>query len=413
MLIDASSVQGRAARLVEEGARLRAIGLEQRADSLARAAAHLSALGADPGAIARLAESSGLGAEMTRWALETTLASVRPEALVALGRAALEPAHPGARAVPARLSALVLSGNVLTAPVRAMFVPLLLGVPVLAKASSRDDLLPRLILEALDAAGGGLAEGCDVVTLAGDSSVTATLFDQADVVSVYGSDATVRAVRASAPATAEVVAHGHGLGVVYVDGVPASGEPLSSLGRAIGEDVAAYDQRGCLSPHVVYARGTDADGERLAEAIHDALAALATERPRGALPLASGAAQVQWRGVAAVRGTLLEGDGFSVSYEAEHPRRLSPGYRNVAVHRCEGVAALAEALGPLGVHLKALGFGGEAIDPAALARALPPPLAPRLSPVGTMQTPPIDALADGRAATYGFVRYVETDVRRR
>lgn len=407
MLTDTSSVQFRASRLVDGAHGLFALGLERRAASLARAAERLRALATEPTTLEALAESSGLGVEMTRWALDSTLETVDEATLLALGRSALEAGAPRALPVPARLCAVVLSGNVLTAPVRAMLTPLIVGAPVLAKASSREDALPRLVLDALHEADPAIGAACDVLTLKGDSPSTPALFDQADVISVYGSDATVRAVRAAAPATAEVVAHGHGIGAAYVDGVPEYGEALDALARAIGEDVAAYDQRGCLSPHAVFARGGEGDARRLAEALHGALATLATERPRGKLPLASGSAQVQWRGVAAARGTLHEGDGFAVSYEGEHALRLSPGYRNVAVHRCGDVAGLVAALRPLGVHLKALGVGGDAGQADEVAVSLPPPLAPRLSALGAMQRPPFDAFADGRPATYGLVRYVE------
>lgn len=409
MLIDLSSVQARASRLVGVGQELFELGLERRARSLARAAEHLRALGAEPAVLARLAESSGLSVEMTRWALESTLETVDATTLLGVGRAALE-LHPTLRPVPARLCAIVLSGNVLTAPVRAMLLPLLVGVPVLAKASTREDVLPKLLLDSLEETDPALGAACDVITLQGDSPSTGALFDQADAISVYGSDATVRAVRAAAPATSEVIAHGHGIGVAYVDGVPTSADELDAVARPLGEDVAAYDQRGCLSPHAIFVRGPEEDAKRLARAVHEALAALAIERPRGRLPLSSASAQLQWRGVAAARGELHEGDGFAVSYEGEHSLRISPGYRNVAVHRCAGVDALVDALCPFGVHLKALGVGGAAVRAREVAKALEAPLAPTLCALGAMQRPRFGALADGHPPAYGLVRFVETDL---
>jgi hypothetical protein len=125
------------------------------------------------------------------------------------------------------------------------------------------------------------------------------------------------------------------------------------------------------------------------------------------LPTEVGAAQLQWRGVAAARGELFERDGYAVSWEGDSPLRLSPGWRNVSVLECGGAADLGRRLTPLGVHLKALAVAGDEPARRAVAQALPSPLAPRISAPGEMQTPPIDALADGASPWTGLVRWIE------
>jgi hypothetical protein len=407
MLIDASSAAGRAARLVESAPGLAALGLERRARSLAAAAERLLSVGRGRAHLERLAQSSGLDEAMVRWALETTLETARADVLLRLGEAALGAAGPGARPVPARLSAVILSANVFTAPLRALFIPLLVGVPVFAKASAREAVFPGLLGRALAATDPELGASLDVITAEGHSPVVDAILDQADVVSVYGSDATTEAVRARAPASVPVIALGHGLGLDYIDALPADGPAMDALARAIAVDVAAYDQRGCLSPHAAFVRGDAGDAARLADALPRALGELARERPRGALETFAAATQIQWRGVAAARGRLLEGNGFSVSDEGAQALRLGPGYRNVAIHTAASLEAFAARVAPLGVHLKALGFHGGAPALEALARALPAPLAPRISPVGAMQTPPFDALADGALPYAGLLRFLE------
>jgi hypothetical protein len=120
--------------------------------------------------------------------------------------------------------------------------------------------------------------------------------------------------------------------------------------------------------------------------------------------VAAGAAQLQWRGVATVRGELLEGDGFAVSYEGEGPLRLSPGYRNVLVLDASSAGAFAASLEPIGVHLKCVGVAGDRAQRELVARALPPPLAPRVCVAGYMQRPSLLALADGRLPWEGLFR---------
>jgi hypothetical protein len=141
----------------------------------------------------------------------------------------------------------------------------------------------------------------------------------------------------------------------------------------------------------------------------EGLAPLARSLPRGALPMDLGAQQLQWRGLGVVRGELFEGDGFAVSYEADGPLRLSPGYRNVLVLECGDPRELARRVGPLGVHLKALGVGGDAARRAEIARTLDAPLAPRVSALGTMQTPGLGGPADAVDPFAPFRRFLALD----
>ncbi|MFW6052084.1 MAG: acyl-CoA reductase, partial [Myxococcota bacterium] len=405
---DAERVRDVAVRAAGTGPALRALGPEHIARALAGAIARVTDPTSPVGAHARdeLARSTGLSTPMVDWALGTNVAPATAERLLGLH------APPQARAepVPARLCVAVLAGNVFTAALRAVAVPLLHAVPVVAKASSRDDAFPRLLRRALAEVDPEVAPGLSVLTFAGGrEALEDALFAEADVVQVHGSDATVARIRARLPATTRLLAHGHGLGVGWV---PAAALPDAAtarrVARAVALDVAAFDQRGCLSPHAVFVQtGGAASGADFAELLHAGLAELDRTLPRGALPTELGAAQVQWRGVAAARGRLLEGRHHAVSHEGEGPLRLSPGWRNVAVLDAPDVAAWMAQVRPLGVHLKAVGIAGDAAHRAEVAAALPAPLAPRLCAVGEMQTPPIDGLADGDPPWLGMIRWAE------
>jgi hypothetical protein len=375
--------------------------------ALAKTAATLadreSALGKEGRAL--LVESTGLSAEMVDWGLTTTCSAASGEALRGLADSLSTP--PRATLSRARLAAIILSGNVFTASLRAIFLPLLARVPVVAKASSRDDVFPHLLQRALLEASAELAASYDVLTFqGGETGLEDSLFAQADVVAAYGSDTTLAEIRSRVPATTSFVPHGHGLGAVWVPGSALGDEELAAR---VALDVAAYDQRGCLSPHGVWVEGPKGRARAFAERLAASLDELRTTLPRGALPLERGAHQLQWRGVAQTRGDLFEGDGYSVSFEGDAPLRLSPGYRNVSVLTCADVEDFGRRLLPLGVHLKALGVAADLDVRRDLAARLPAPLAPRISAVGTMQTPPLDSLADGVSPWTGLVRFTQVD----
>ncbi|MBZ0121546.1 MAG: hypothetical protein K8H88_31410, partial [Sandaracinaceae bacterium] len=161
-----------------------------------------------------LPASTGLSLPMVAWALSHGLRHAG-EDLAELARRMGAP--PGTLVTGGRLGALVLAGNVFTACVQPLSVALLSRTPVLVKASRKDDVMPRLFHAALAQVDAELAESIAIVTPdARDESWQSTLLSRADVVSVYGSDQTVAAIRARLPATSTLAIHGHGVGAAYV-----------------------------------------------------------------------------------------------------------------------------------------------------------------------------------------------------
>lgn len=411
-----AALRSLASDVARAGERLHRAGPERRARWLASAFAHLSRADSELGREARtvLAAGSGLSEPMVEWALENALAPLTFEVLRELERSP-QPPHPQAlRARPGRLCVVVLAGNVVTGAARAVGLPLLFGWPVLTKASSGDDTLARLLEAALAESDPELGDAYRVITYPAErEELNAALFEQADAVAVYGSDHTVHSIRAQLGATASFIPHGHGLGAAFIArSALAARETAQLAARGLALDVAAYDQRGCLSPHVAWVeRGGLVSPSHFAELVHAELSLLRTTLPRGRLPIDMAGAQLSWRGVGAMRGTLLEGDGFAVSFEDAGPLRVSPGYRNLQVIALDSAAQLADKLAPLGVHLKCLGFAGSLAtsrdELVALARALPARVAPRVCTVGQMQRPPVHALHDGLAPWDGLLQWTD------
>jgi hypothetical protein len=340
------------------------------------------------------------------------LAGVGEGALLSWERAIPLPCPRAVRARPGALCAVVLAGNVFTAAVRGVVLPLLLGMPVLAKSAARDDAFVHWLKRALDRVDRDLAAAYQAITFASeDQACTALLLQQADSVIAYGSDATLSAIRAQLRPTQGFVGHGHGLGAAFVDhAVLQTRSDAQAAAQALALDVAAYDQRGCMSPLVAWvASGQPITPEVFSELVFQALGALAQSLPRGPLPFDVASAQLAFRGLAAMRGRLFEGDGFAVAYEADGALRIAPGHRNLQVLDIANADALAPQLAPLGIHLKCLGIAG-VLDPAALLQSLPPRMAPRVCALGGMQRPKLDALHDGVSAWEGLVRYSEQDL---
>ncbi|MCC7534642.1 MAG: aldehyde dehydrogenase family protein [Deltaproteobacteria bacterium] len=399
-------------RLLSAGQLLRKMPLDVRAAGVARVAAQLRAhgraakAGQPDAAVELVAASAGLSVPMTAWAIETTAARYEERGLLALAEPLF--ARPDVLPVGASLVAVVLAGNVFSVALRAIALPLLVGSPVLVKASSRDPAFADVLVRTFGAVAPELLPAVGVVTYGGgDDALDAALVSRAEVVSVYGGRHAVEAFRTKAPGTARVVAHGHGMsfGLVTHDAFEGELEPICA---ALALDVAAYDGRGCLSPHAILVpREGRVSPEELARALaRHGLEPIGRTLPRGPLVESAQAQQTQWRSVAVARGFLHEGDDFSISVEPSI--RLSPGYRNIALVPYGTIADAMSLLASFAIFAKAIGItSAPGFVPAPLVSQLPTGCAPRFVRAGTMQDPPLDALDDGLPALEGLVRYVE------
>lgn len=326
-----------------------------------------------------LAPALDLSPAMIRWCMNTTTESITAERLEALHR--MGPGGP-----PVGLNAMVLSGNVFTAALRPVVVSLLFGVPVIAKGSTRDSAIAKLLSDCLPAP---LQGAFALHTYPGNApaELHQALFEEADLVQVFGSDTTLESLRPHCPDQAEWLPHGHGLGFIWLDGPLGSEEA-----RAVADDIAAYDQRGCLSPVELLHTGLEASLLPSISRLHHALRTLATTRPRGPLPETTKAQLGSWRAAAQALGQTWEGpDHILALGEMPSP----PPGRHLLLRHMPRKDAL-ERCQRLGPHLKRL-----ATSPHL---ELPKSLAQKRCDFGQMQRPPLEHWHDGHAPWQGLIR---------
>lgn len=401
----AADAAARAAQAAQAcGAKLRDAGIERRVEAIAEAMTELQSTDGEHAQQLRSAlhASTGLSPQMVQWGLSSAAGAIHEAALTSLATedAASEPGQPPS------LVAVVLSGNVFSAPLRALVLPLLIGAPVVCKASSRDDALAHAFARELREADPELGEALQVVTFGReDAGALSAMLADASRVSVYGDDETVAQIAAVAPAGARVLEHGHGVGAIYIPWqCLREAREAQAVARRVAIDVCAYDQRGCLSPHFVLVQsGGSVDASGFSRLLHEqAMVEMQTVLPRGQLDDDAEAQQMQWRGVAKARGTLLEGEAYAVSDEGKHPLRLSPGYRNVGIYDCSSALMCTELLHPFEPHLKIIGVGEGGGAREQIAGEFDGGPGPHLCEIGTMQTPTLDAPQDGKPPLHGL-----------
>lgn len=260
--------------------------------------------------------------------------------------------------------AVLLSANVFVASLRAISIARAASERVIVRPSSREPVFARALASA---AGIELREGLDVAS-----------FESGEI-HVYGRDETLASIRASARAGVRVRGHGAGMGVAVISA--SANRPVAA--EALARDVIVFDQRGCLSPRLVFVLG---DAEAFAQALHASLDAWAERVPRGRLFEAEDARR--WLDASAFAGRMWRGRDHAVALGAE-PALPPPG-RHVQVVGVAGEGALAAKLEPLRRWVVAVGS-----DDLELAKRAAPTHA-RISGVGGMQKPPLDGPVDRR-----------------
>jgi len=185
----------------------------------------------------------------------------------------------------------------------------------------------------------------------------------------------------------------------------------------VATDVAAWNQLGCLSPHVIYVeRGGHQSPEEFAADLARELEALESAQPRGTLPAAEAADIRSRRSFYEVRvahssGTRLwvsaDSTAWTVVYEEDAQFQASCLNRFIYV---KPVSDLEESLRGADAVRRLVSTVGLAAPPhrqSELTLRLAQWGATRICPAGRMQVPPPLWRHDGRPALGELVRWVD------
>jgi hypothetical protein len=314
---------------------------------------------------ARLAASSGLSAEGVDFAIARCL-EIAPdereiEALI--------------RCTPtAQVAHVLLSANVFVAAHRAIAIGLAASDTVCVRRSRREPEMAELLLA-------GAPGSFRIVTELSPRS--------GDRLWAYGSDETLEEVAVTLPPGVAFHGHGSGFGVAVIDG-SVSASALAELLARLAEDVALFDQRGCLSPRVLLVSGGADAARDLARALSIELERIQVRIPRGRLEAHEAAAITSYRDTASFSGEVFSaGPGF-VSAGKDSKWLLPPTGRNLHVLPVGDPLTSLSALRPM---ITSCAFAGHPALEASLRRALP---GARLCQFGNMQRPPFDGPVDRR-----------------
>ncbi len=360
----------------------------------------------------------GMAADWTAERLERALDAELGGAAVLEGFA---PARSGrrVRAVSPALCVQIVSGSVPGLGVTALLRSLLLRSPTLLKPGRGDAVLPVLFARALRERDTTVADALAVVYWSGASEALAlAALQEADAVVAYGDDETVRDLRARAPATALFVAYPHRLSLAVVGREALCGTDLRRTACAAAGAVAFFDQRGCVSPQVVYVEeGGETAPARFAAELADALEAVERRLPGGTLDPVEASAVHQVRGTAELLASAGEGleirhggeAWWTVVYDPAPAFAASCPGRVVRVKPVADVLRVPFLLRPFRRHLQTVGLAGCGDRRERLADALAGAGVTRVAPLSAVPFPPPWWHHDGQEPLGALLRWVDLE----
>lgn len=342
--------------------------------------------------------------------------SERLDALVAT-----PPEHRAQRVATARgpeLLVHVTAGNLPSPALLNLVLGLLTRSAQFVKCATGTSLLPRLLAHSIYEVEPKLGACLEIAEWPGGSAhLEEPLFSEAECITATGSDETLGEIRRRLAPHVRFLGYGHRVSFGYVTREMLSRHAARDAVANAALDVAAWDQLGCLSPHVFYVeREGTVTPELFAEMLAEALQHQEKAQPRGQLSDADAATIASRRAFYEVRAAhspdtrqwcSAGSTAWTVVYEADPQFQFSCLNRFVYV---KGVQDLAEALRAAErVRGKVSTVGLAA--PLSVSEKLVAELArwgvPRICRLGQMQNPPLTWRHDGRPSLADLVTWTD------
>ena len=317
---------------------------------------------------AQLPGATGLSKENVNWALDNALevhSSSWDLELLCYRTPECHRAH------------VLLSANVFVAALRAIAIAISASPEVYVRPSRREPTMVELLAQA---APGHFHVVDELRPLPGDHCWA------------YGNDNTLFQLRRSL--ARDVVFHGHGsgYGIVIIKVDELQDNALDKLARSIAEDVAPFDQRGCLSPRIVLVEKNREAARRLWRMLAKEMTEREIQMPVGDISVDERADVHRYHDTLCVAGEVLSAGSGLVSFETQALPWILPPIGRV-LHIRTARDAIEDAL-PHAAMLTTIGLNSTKSKCATRLQQVFPQV--RIAKLGYMQRPKLDGPVDLR-----------------
>ena len=312
----------------------------------------------------------------------------------------------------------ITAGNV---PAPA-FTSILLGVLVrsaqFVKCASGTSGLVRLFAHSIYHRDPKLGACIEVAEWAGGrNELEQPLFEAAECVTATGADETLAAIRNRLPPHVRFLGYGHRVSFAYIAHEMLTRHGARDLAAKAAFDVIAWNQLGCLSPHVIYLEMSGSiTPEQFAAMLSEELEKAESTEPRGTVSVEESAEITAKRGFYQVRAAASaetqlwqskDSTAWTVVYEQDPQFQLSCLNRFVFVKPVRELAdALHNAANVKG-KVSTVGIAAPRQKSEDLAMQLARWGATRICPIGKMQCPPLTWRHDGRPPLADLITWTD------
>lgn len=313
------------------------------------------------------------------------------------------------RAFGPRLTGHILPGNLAGTAIFSLVCSLLAKSASLAKVSREEFLLPVLFARSLEKIRPDLAQSLAVLTWENDAiDLTRAVLRKVDLVIIYGGDETIETLRKEIPPTTRAIFHGHRLSL----GVIARESINKELAEQAATDIALYDQRGCLSPHLYYVEtGGSASPIEFAQWLAQSLYVSSYQLPKGTTSSEEASQIQQLRGAIPLKGGKVfpspSGVDWTVLYDPDPHFSISPLARTIWIKPVADLSEITGHLEAIRPYLQAVGIAIPLERQAEVILSLSRTGVNRICAIGRMQKPPLTWHHDGRFRLLDLLRFVD------
>jgi hypothetical protein len=316
------------------------------------------------------------------------------------------------------LLAQITAGNIPGPTLSSIALGLLVRSAQFVKCASGTSFLPRLFAHSLYEVDPKLASCLEIAEWrGGERPLEDALFAEADCVTATGNDETMAAIQQRLPRRVRFLGYGHRASFGYIARGVLSGFGAKKLVARAADDVVAWNQLGCLSPHLIYVESGGAlSSEQFAEELSEELKRREADEPRGELPVELAATIAARRDfyrvrAAASRETRLwcsEGStAWTVVHEADARFQLSCLHRFVYVKSAPNLAEALRRAESVRGQVSTVGLAAPEDEAQSMVTELARWGVTRVCPLGQMQKPPLTWRHDGRPSLGELVMWTD------
>ena len=313
----------------------------------------------------------------------------------------------------------IAAGNIPNPTLTSIAFGLLTRSAQFVKCARGSSFLPRMFAHSIYDADPKLGACLEIAEWRGGSAALENaLFAEADCVTATGGDETLAVIRAQLPVKTRFLGYGHRVSFGFVAGEVLHGPRVKNIAAAAADDVVAWNQLGCLSPHVIYVEaGGEASPDRFAELLADELERREQIEPRGELAAEHAVAITSRRGIYEVRAAhspettqhwcSKNSTAWTVVYEADARFQMSCLNRFIYVKAVANLTAALQGADDIRGKVSTVGIAEPEEKMDEIATQLARWGATRVCPLGQMQNPPLTWRHDGRPALGDLVMWTD------